>query len=275
MFLAISGLMMMIVFLGVSTSISRTRFHDGVRTIQSLLQQTVSDSLSGVNLRDGTTMCAPDTGTVVDSSTELPGRSKCILLGKVMTFVPGAATMRVYDVVGQDPIADSSGKSSDEVLKMYNPKVVTRSSLVTTQQLPGGVVLRSACTAEAGLVDEASDVQLTSCKSPLEKVNAYMVLRSPTSGESKSYVFDTGTGNNPDAFSAGNILQKSGGSGYVDFYTGINPNPAQASANLCFDSAESNRVALLRVGGQLSASQSAITAAFDLSSADIAGACQT
>lgn len=277
MFLALSGLMMAVVFMGTSTTISRTRFTDSVRDTQSIMQQIYSDTLNSVNTRSSATSCNPATAEITTGMPvpEASGRSQCIHLGKAVSFLPGDSTLRVYDIVGTTPLVDDfAGKSADYVLEQYNPKAVTTSSMVYSYDLPGGITVRSACVAEKERADEAAVVQFTNCVDPTKTVNVFMVLRSPISGESKSYAFDTGITSGPDIFSYGNILQQSGPSGYVDFDSGLAANPAHVSTNLCVLSGEGDRTSLLRIGGQLSGGQSSVTTASDLTPLQVSEACE-
>ena len=57
LFLAVSALMIVMVFVGMGAQIARTRFNDGIRSTQAFLQQQYSDVVSGLNDRDASVGC--------------------------------------------------------------------------------------------------------------------------------------------------------------------------------------------------------------------------
>lgn len=271
LFLAISGLLLIIAFAGTGVAIERARFQDASRQTQAHLQSYYSDTLNGVSFRPDTTMCNPTTG-VISLGTEPLGTSKCYLLGIVAVFPLGSSEIKSYYVVGnQPPDAVLDGKSVNAQLKEYQPVVVQGASTERSFELPWRSKIVSGCYAADELVDASSETNYASCVGT-DAANALLLLRAPETGELKQFVFYTGASDG--SFTKSNTLQKSGAAvGYIDF-TPIDPNDtAERPLNICMRDANDAKTTIFRIGGRFGATQASVTAAIDVDSLAVAGAC--
>lgn len=271
LFLAISGLLLIIAFTGTGVAIERARFQDASRQTQAHLQSYYSDTLNGVSFRSDATACDPTTG-IISPGTEPLGTSRCYLLGIVAVFPLGSSQIKSYYVVGdQPPDAALDGKSVNAQLKEYKPVIVQGSSTERVFELPWRSKIVSGCYTTDEVLDASDETNYVDCDGT-DAANAFLLLRSPESGELKQFAFYTGASDG--SFTKTNVLQQSGASiGYLDF-TPINPvNTAERPLNVCISDADDTRTTILRVGGRFGATQAAVTAAIDADSLAVAGAC--
>jgi type II secretory pathway pseudopilin PulG len=102
LFLAISGLLLLIVIFGIGSNQHNAQFHDSMQSINDFLNQQVNALQSGVNLQspDSTTNCSSSSNLmVVSSGTNTPGSNgNCIILGRMYYF--GTDKITSNDVVG-------------------------------------------------------------------------------------------------------------------------------------------------------------------------------
>lgn len=161
MFLAISSLLLMGVFMLSGNLINGTRFTDSVRGLEGFLQRQYDEVSSGVNTRD-------NTGCLGAPST--PGTSNCLLLGKVIVFRITTDTVDTYNVIGSEPAVQLSNPSLELLLASYNPQTVLASQASYT--IPWGAKIR------AGKRDSDNN-----------SVNAVALLRSPASSQFATYHF--------------------------------------------------------------------------------------
>ena len=99
LFFAVSGILIIMLLVGVGASLNTQRYRDSVETFKSLLQQQYADITSVQNSRDdnwscGNTATPSTTGTVQDNR----GQSNCVLLGKYVLIQDDKVS--VYKVVG-------------------------------------------------------------------------------------------------------------------------------------------------------------------------------
>jgi len=248
-FLAVSGLLLLIAFAGTTTTIATIRFKDSVNTVQSRLQQQYNDILSGVNPRSGNEACV---ASQVTSGSQAPGRSDCLLLGKIVTFQKDKNDFREYYVVGSEPASLASGLSADQILAAYKPTVVT-SSGVEDFEIPWGATVYGTC--------RNPNAATNACPASPRAVDSYLLLRSPLSGEIKAYTFQS----NNLSGGAGAAIAPSSGPDYPNLAV---PGASLTAANICLRSADiTNQFALLQVGGTTSDGQSGISAQYDITAA--------
>lgn len=271
LFLAISGVMLLIAFLGVSVAIERARFQDTSRQVQSHIQSFYSDTLNGVSYRPDDTSCQPATATIGPGS-EPYGSSNCILLGMVAFFPENGQQITTRYVVGSQPSDPLMlDKSTNEKLKAYQPVIVTNADQAQVFNLPWMSRIKSSCLAEDSMLDIASETNYVNCTSP--DANAFMLLRSPDTGEIKQFAFYTGSAS--ASLTKGNAVQVAGSTiGYMDF-TPIDPNrTAERPFNICISDADNNKTSIIRAGGRYGASQASVSVAIDVPGEALTGACQ-
>lgn len=112
LFLGMTGMLFLMVFLGTGSMASRQRFTDSTDNLQAFFQSQYDQVLNGVNTRDGTTVCAAE--------TIRPGASKvCLLLGKIIVK-ENATTLKTYYVMSTTKLPDNlvgTGVSDVDKLK--------------------------------------------------------------------------------------------------------------------------------------------------------------
>jgi|GEM_PF-5160887 len=97
LFLAISALLFVSLFGGISLAVQRQRYSDSVNSTHSFLQKQFNETLNVVNNRD-IDPCAPNTSTI--------GASNCIVMGKAIQFNPNSSNsdkINIFTIIGQDP----------------------------------------------------------------------------------------------------------------------------------------------------------------------------
>lgn len=233
-FVAISGLLLAVALLGTGATIRSVRFSDSVRSLQSYIQTQYDQIINGVNPRTGQEACQ---NSQVDTSVpagQAPGTSGCLLLGKYMHITLGSDTIQSYYVVGSEPANVPSDASDEDLIKLYNPHIVT------TPQ------------ADAYLIPWGATVSGTKRLSDGREVTGYALLRSPRSNKILSYTFS--------ANGLGNSL-----SGVVS-----DNNNTQKTTNICVKSSDNfGNPAKITVGaGQ---GQDSITFGFEATQDDCQG----
>lgn len=168
LFLAITGLMVMAILLGSSSSINRQRYRDSVNTLQSIIQQQYSDVANVINSRDRLWFCDDSSGIVPSVTGEPRGQSDCVLLGKLVRTEDGV-NLTVNDVNGF--INSSLPISIDDVPVFgtlgYNIKTSSNNS--QSYRVDWGASISSVS-------DEDIDGKFS-----------LLVLRSPASGNIKTF----------------------------------------------------------------------------------------
>jgi type II secretory pathway pseudopilin PulG len=167
LFLAITGLLIMGVLVGTSTSINVQRYRDSVTSLQSYLQLQYSNV---ANVSNDTT-----TNTCNSPDSTPRGQSGCVILGKYITISPDGTTINTQDVLGSD-ISDTTDVSND-LTALADSNISTNSVDVETYTLEWGASVHYPGSGSAATL--------------------YMlILRSPTSGVIRTFVSKTPPQNN-------------------------------------------------------------------------------
>lgn len=167
LFLAISAALVLVAILGTGSVIRSVRFTDSMRSTQAFVQSEYAEILNGVNPRDAAAICGA-------SSAVEPGKSDCLLLGKLVHFPVGEDTLNSYYVVSEVPPlndSDYANLSDTKLIQKVNPEVVKNVG-EGTFNVPWGAIISDSKRLSDG-----------------KQVNAYMVLRSPQSSRLVSYTF--------------------------------------------------------------------------------------
>lgn len=98
-FLAISGLLLLVMFTGTGMIASRQRFSDTTDNLQAFFQAQYEEVVNGVNVRDSSTSCTTDGPTAT-----LPGKSKCLLLGKLLTVSASGSTIQAAYIISTQSV---------------------------------------------------------------------------------------------------------------------------------------------------------------------------
>lgn len=124
LFLAISGLLAVLLLAGWTATINNQRFRDSVRSSQSFIQQQYSLVYAVENGRDSTMRCGSDNRIEVGSGGRSRGQSECVLLGRYI-FIKDGTTMASSAVIGRDTSTSTSLRSDQtevESISEFNPR---------------------------------------------------------------------------------------------------------------------------------------------------------
>lgn len=239
LFLGISALLLALALVGTGLSIRTTRFTDSTRSLHSYVQQQYDDLLNGVNSRFGTESCS--SGVVSTGTSQTPGTSNCLYMGKLIVFKPSSSTVTTYNIVGTEPATVDYSLSDEQLIYDFTPTVVTNVG-VDNYSIPWlATVSGSKRTVDNKAVD------------------AFALIRSPRSTRIVSYVY-----------------KEPSSAGSYSLASLINPSlPADANnisraANFCISSADGlgQPSKIMVAGGQ---GQNEINVSFDAVASDCNG----
>lgn len=260
-FLTISGLLILIAFIGSANAISRTRFNDGMRSMQVHLQQQYNDVQTGLNLRD------PSASNIPARCGATPvevGKSDCLLLGRLVHF--DNSSIKSYLVIGSKDVAYSEGQGEGALLKDHNLEYIPSSEVKF--DYPWGIERNMSCMA-VGNVSLGQQVLGNCTSSPAAQFDSYLIVRSPRSGNISTYVFQS---NGLNRSGTTNTINLEGPQGYLNF---LAPGDSLGAANICFKSADLIGVLYggVQVGGRMTAGQIGNKIDSGMSKSDMEAAC--
>lgn len=172
-FLAISGVLLLMAVLGSGEMARRARFTDTVDRFNSYLQRQYEEVFNGVNGRS-----AGAGGCTAGSST---GGDSCILIGKVISFSPGATTV-TSRYLRTSVLTIDTTKTLYEQIKDAAPQAIATAS--QTQELGWGATFQEASRNTAR--SNAAHPQKSASRA---NINAVAFIRSPESARLLSYYF--------------------------------------------------------------------------------------
>ncbi|HEX4662008.1 MAG TPA: prepilin-type N-terminal cleavage/methylation domain-containing protein [Candidatus Saccharimonadales bacterium] len=233
-FVAISGLLLSVALLGTGGTIRSVRFSDSVRSLQSYFQTQYDQIINGVNPRTGQEVCQNSLVNTSSPAGQAPGTSNCLLLGKYLHLAPGSDTVQSYYVVGSEPASVPTDLSDEELIKLYNPHIVTQVD-TDVYAIPWGATISDTRRLEDS-----------------HQISGYALLRSPRSAKIISYTFSS--------------------QGVSDSLNGVISDAAniQKATNICIKSADNfgNPAKITIAAGQ---GQDAITFGFEATTDDCQG----
>lgn len=168
LFLAISSGLFLLALIGTGTLMTSIRFTDTMRSTHAYVQSQYDEILNGVNPRQAEQICGA--ATEVD-----PGKSNCLLLGKLLNFDIGSTNLQTYYIVSTripDLSGADSGSSDEELIADVDPIIVKGEDMRERYDIPWGAEV----FASKRLNDD-------------RRVNSYALLRSPRSSRLVSYTF--------------------------------------------------------------------------------------
>lgn len=176
--LAVTGVLIASLLVGVGASIARQRYNDSVVTLKSHLQDQYARVDSVSNDRDATWTCGasatPAPGSVT-GSVPGPGQSDCVLLGRYMSIVDGSVSMAT--VVGNEK-ATTAGLSDIDSVKSNYTLGISRSSIEDSSLEWGAKI--------------AWPTSGSGARSPtMPRSIAILIIRSPDSGTTYTFTSDT------------------------------------------------------------------------------------
>jgi hypothetical protein len=171
LFLAVSGLLVLIALIGTGTTIQATRFTDSSRSLHAYVQKQYDDILNGVDTRSGDEACSAGVVDTSPATGQPVGTTTCLLLGKLVVFTQSANTVQSYTIIGTEPASPDYTKSDEALIYDFQPTIV-RNLGVDTYTIPwGATVSGSKRSIDATAVD------------------ALAFIRSPRSNRIVAYVF--------------------------------------------------------------------------------------
>ncbi|HSE29004.1 MAG TPA: hypothetical protein VLA77_00260 [Candidatus Saccharimonadales bacterium] len=172
LFLAISGLLLLVAVLTTGGTIRNLRFTDSGNSLEAYVQKQYDNVLAGVNSRDNQQIC--NAGSF-SSGTQEPGTSNCFFMGKLILFTTGDYKLKTYNIVGTEPSNLDFSMSDEQLIAAYQPRIVTsigpEEYSIPWQAYISGV--RRVSTADA---------------SPIA-ANALAIIRSPSSTRMLTYTY--------------------------------------------------------------------------------------
>lgn len=114
-FLAISGMLLLMMFFGTGSIVSRQRFTDTTDSLQAFFQSQYDEVTNGVNVSSATTACG---------GSALAGQSDCLLVGKLLTIRPGENYVQANYIISKPHVSRVTTDPKDE-LDNANLSVVT------------------------------------------------------------------------------------------------------------------------------------------------------
>ena len=172
LFLAISGLLLLIAFVGTGSTIRSVRFTDSGRSLEAFLQKQYDDIINGVNSRTSDLKCSAGN---VESGNQAVGTSSCLLIGKLLGFTLGEGRITINNVVGTEPSGLTYESLSDKAaIAAFAPVAVTNFN-TETYDIPW-----SATVSGTKRLSE-----------PPASINYLLLVRSPKSSRVVSYAFNS------------------------------------------------------------------------------------
>ena len=219
LFLAITGLLIVAMLVGVGTSINIQRYRDSVTSLKSFLQSQYSDIDNVQNDRGNNWKCNSNAVTSQSGALESRGQSDCVIIGKYISIVDGATT--VAPVIAFE--SSTSGSGSDIAILKSNYKLELSTVNQQTDSLAWGTALAWANSSSGTGVDGSAGDR----KNPTTPRSiAILIVRSPTSGAVYTFTSDTVV---PVSSVNNATLQ-------AMLVTGVGPIPSQKERTLCLDS---------------------------------------
>lgn len=146
LFLAISGLLIVLMIAGSGATIGAQRYKDATETLKTLIQQQYSKATNVQNDRNTSLTCQTANATIVDGSSN-PGQSSCLIMGRFMYL--NGTDMKLYDVIGYAPSTTNTVNDNDLVaLRKYTLNVSQVS--LDSKKMDWGTSVRSLSTSGAG-----------------------------------------------------------------------------------------------------------------------------
>lgn len=169
LFLAITAMLFLIAVLGTGNTIRSVRFTDSGRSLNAYVQRQYDDIINGLNTRLGNESC--NSGVVSTGTSQTPGTSNCLLMGRLLVFQNNSSTVTQYNVIGSQPASVDYSQTDTQLISAFQPQVITNSGVVS-YQIPWGAFVSGS--------KRLSDSQA---------VNGLLLIRSPKSSRVVSYTY--------------------------------------------------------------------------------------
>lgn len=200
LFLAITGLMLIGVLIGIGARVAVQRYNDTVQDVDDLLTKTYASVINVENsredvafnqaycngyLQDKALQQGKSVGEVINTTDSThAGRSRCAIYGKLLTFGEQNGRVNIYTVIGR---LESSDLANDDQ--------AVSSTIAALKKVGADIYAydyaNSSCTINSAGVFEShnliwdSSIQRTGAKETLK--GALLIVRSPISGTVHTY----------------------------------------------------------------------------------------
>jgi prepilin-type N-terminal cleavage/methylation domain-containing protein len=209
--LAITGVLIAGLLVGLGSSISNQRYLDAVSTFKSTLQDQYSQVDNVTNDRDANWSCDANATPVVSGNGGgvAPGQSNCVLLGRYVSVVNDQITSAT--VVGY-PSSDTASAADIASLKADYTLGISTSSIETTQLEWGASIAWPKSGAEAQNPTTPRSI-------------AILMIRSPENGT--AFTFTSDSVNDINSVSSGTLMAM--------LQPTLTATPGQAPRTICID----------------------------------------
>ncbi|TAL14011.1 hypothetical protein EPN95_04275 [Patescibacteria group bacterium] len=211
LFLAITGMLIAGLLVGVGTSVNIQRYHDSVTSLKSFIQSQYSAITNVENDRDSSWKCDASATTSQSGTTQNPGQSDCVVIGRYIVINGGSTIVTTVDAYPPPNVSGTNGDIGD-LKSNYTLGLSTVNQ--QTDSLAWGTVI-------------AWPVSGSGAQSPtMPRSIAILIVRSPETGS--VYTF---TADNPS-----DIATMTDAKLKAMLVTGTGPAPSQEQRTICVDS---------------------------------------
>lgn len=169
LFLALTGLLAMLLLGGWTTMINTQRYKDSIKTVQSFIQEQYNLVYNVENGRGSDLRCVAGTVTESGGTGEQRGQSDCVMMGRYL-HVNGGTRIDVYAIIGDEPANDTTNSDIDSI-RAYSPQLSTLSLGLTRNEL--NIPWQARVVGPGGSVDARN--------------LAIAIIRTPSSGIVHTY----------------------------------------------------------------------------------------
>lgn len=192
--LAITGVLVATLLVGLGGSINAQRYKDSVTSFRATLQDQYSMVDNVSNDRDASWMCSSSATTAPDSMAgTTPGQSDCVLLGRYVSVVND--TISTASIVGYQNSNSASANDITDIKANYSLGISTAS--IQTSTLEWGAQI---AWPASGLDIAPSSVS----PAPPSRAIGILIIRSPQSGT--AYTFTSNVVYAIDTITSANLL---------------------------------------------------------------------
>jgi len=178
--LAVTGVLVATLLVGVGSSVSAQRYKDSVATFASTLQAQYSQVDNVTNVRDTNATCTATAIPTDDASGVAPGQSDCVLMGRYMSVVND--TITTASILGYQKSTSTSANDVADITANYQLGI--SNSSVTTTTLEWGAAI---AWPKSG--DDTAPNAVT--PTPPDRAISILIIRSPVSGTSYTFTSNT------------------------------------------------------------------------------------
>lgn len=184
LFLAITGLLILMMVVGTGASLSIQRYRDSVESFKSLVQEQYTGLASVQNERSDQWQCATNNSQITSTTTsggQIRGQSACFLVGKYMTVVDGS--VKIYDVVA----SQVGSPGTNDITTLRQAYAFSTTSQPQTHQLEWATKI---AWAESGVDTQPAG-------STAARSLGVLFIRSPESGKVYTFTSNSALDNTP------------------------------------------------------------------------------